>query len=251
MAELGTLYAVAKSFASLRQAAEEEFLPRLLQFGTRLRRLLRQARLSAAEVERAATEVVELRSHWRAALEQVRASPSYQAALRAWTADDQDRLAEEIPRVFKHMCLLHPVTSLFFPVSPSSGRRRPGASPFLSAGAAAERISHVLANGIEPDSDGADWWDQELQYISATDEPNGLDTPIALQVTPADCHVAVFGGGDDAGLRIFTPCLQTRLTVVLAPEAGDEWWQAYDESYTAFRQRLCAELERRGIRVDT
>lgn len=249
MAELSTLYSVAKSFADLRQRAEDAFLPDLLDLGTRLRGLLRRARLGAAEVERAAEDVLRLRSQWQGALEALRASPAYQSALRAWAANDQAGLAAEIPRVFAGVQVVQPVPTLFFPVSPSSGRRRPGASPFLSAGDAAQRIMGLLAAGLEPEASGSDWWDCELAYIAAADELGGLDTPIALRMAPADCDVAVFCCRDDPSFRLFTPRLQARLTVVLAAEAGDEWWQAYDESYASFRQRLHTELEKGGVRL--
>ena len=46
-AELGTLYAVARSFTALHARAETELLPYLVGLGRRLRGLLRQARPAA------------------------------------------------------------------------------------------------------------------------------------------------------------------------------------------------------------
>lgn len=250
LAELSTVCAVARSFVLLRTSAEEDWLPRLLEMGSRLRRLLRAARLSAAEVERAAAEILDLRARWRAALDQVRAAPAYQSALAAWAANDQGGLADFIPRVFAGVQVVRPTPTLFFPVSPSSGRRRPGSSPFLSASECAQRILQSLAAGIEPDRGGAEWWECELPYITGAGAPAVLDAPIALRLAVPDCQVAVFGVADEPTFRIFTPCLRATMAVNVAAEATDEWWQAYDESFASFRQALRRELERCGMSVE-
>jgi hypothetical protein len=38
--------------------------------------------------------------------------------------------------------------------------------------------------------------------------------------------------------------------VNVAPEATDEWWQAYEESFASFRQALRHELARGGVSVE-
>jgi hypothetical protein len=250
LGELSAVYAVARSFVLLRIRAEEDWLPRLLEMGSRLRGLLRTARLSAAEVERAAEEILDLRARWRTALDQVRTSPAYQSALAAWAANDQDVLANVIPRVFAGVLIVQPTPTLFFPVSPSSGRRRPGSSPFLSVSECAQRVVQLLAAGVEPDRGGAEWWECELPYIAGADAPAALDTPISLRLAAPDCHVAVFGVADEPTFRIFTPRLQATMAVNLAPEATDEWWQAYEESFASFRQALRRELARGGVSVE-
>jgi hypothetical protein len=61
--------------------------------------------------------------------------------------------------------------------------------------------------------------------------------------------LALFALVDEPTYRLFTPGLQAPLNVVLAADATDEWWQAYDESYAAFREALCRELATRGLEV--
>lgn len=246
LTELSTLYSVARGFAALRQRAEEDLLPRLLELGSRLRRLLRAAQLSEGEIERAAEEIITLGSLWHSELDQLRTSPVYQEARAAWAADRQGDLARLVPRIFAGLVIVRPAPSLFFPVSPSTGRRRPGSSPFLSAAECADRIEQLLSAGIEPEDLGAEWWERDLPYVTCADDPAALDTPIALRLAAPDVRVTVFGSADEPMFRIFTPRLRAAMSVALAAEVTDEWWQAYDESYESFRQALKSELATRG-----
>lgn len=245
-AELGRLYTVARGFAALHTRAEAELLPQLVGLGSRLRGLLRTARLTDAEIDAAAREILAVRSTWRADLEQVRTSAIYQQALAALAADRQNDLAEIIPQVFAGLRRVHPAPALYFPVSPSTGRRRSGTSPFLSAAECAERILGVLANGYEPERTGTDWWDCELPSISCADSAAALETPIALCLAASDVRVAVFTAVDEPSYQIFTPRLHASMSIVLAAEATDEWWEAYQDSYREFCAALQHELAVRG-----
>lgn len=248
-AEVGTLYAVARSFTALHARAAAELLPHLAALGSRLRGLLRQARLTDAEVDLAARDLASLRTMWQAELERVRASAVYQRTLAAFAADRQELLAELIPQVFAETHLVRPAPSLYFPVSPSSGRRRPGSSPFLSAAECADRILGIVDNGYEAESSATEWWDRELPAISCAESVAALETPITLCLAASEVHVAVFTTSDDPSLRIFTPRLCAPLSIVLAAEATDEWWEAYQDSYREFRVALQRDLTARGHAV--
>jgi hypothetical protein len=249
LAELGTLYAVARSFRALQARAEAELLPHLTGLGRRLRGLLRQARLTDDEVDRAAREIVSVRTRWKAELDRVRASAVYQRTLAAFSADQQEALAELIPQIFAGMHRVRRVPSLYFPVSPSSGRRRPGTSPFLSTAECADRILRIVDGGYEADSGATEWWEREIPSIGCADNVAALETPVALCLAAADVRVVVFTSSDDASLRIFTPRLRAPLSIVLAAEATDEWWEAYQDSYREFRDALRRALVARGQTV--
>lgn len=248
-AELGTLYAAARSFVALHARAEADLLPHITGLGSRLRRLVRTTQLTDDAIEAAAREILLLRTTWRTELEQVRASVVYQRALTAYATDQQDALAEIIPLVFAGWRLVRPAPPLYFPVSPSSGRRRPGTSPFLSASECADRILRALADGLEPESGGTEWWDSELPSLSCADSAASLETPIALCLAASDVRVAVFMASDETDLRIFAPRLRAPMSTVLAAEATDEWWEAYQDSYREFRDALQRELIARGHRA--
>jgi len=249
IAELATLYTVAKGFAALQARAEGELLPAVSRLGRHLRRLLRADQLSEPAVEAAAREIMALGSGWRAALEELHQSAVYQQTLAALAADRQDELATLIPRVVAGLSLVRPAPTLYIPVSPSSGRRLPGSSPFLSAAACAEQLLVLRAEGIAPESVAGEWWDRELVPIGCADTPAGLDSPIALRLDAADVPCALFAVPDEASYSIFTPCLRAPLTIVIAANATDEWWNAYEESYHAFRDVLQRELAARGCSV--
>ena len=248
-AELGTLYTVARSFTPLHARAEGELLPHLAELGSRLRGLLRQARMTDDQVDLAAREIVSIRTTWQAELERVRASTTYQRTLAAFAADRQEELATLIPQIFAGMRLVCPAPSLYLPVSPSGGRRRPGTSPFLSTAECAGRILRSVAEGYAAEGGGTEWWEHELPSISCADSVAALDTPIALWLAASDVRVAVFTASDDPGLRIFTPRLRAPFSIVLALEATDEWWEAYQDSYHEFRDALRHELAARGHAV--
>jgi len=246
-AELGTLYAVARSFTALHGRAEAELLPCLTGLGSRLRGRLRKAQLTEDEIAAAASAILTLRSEWQAALKGVRTSALYQRALTAFAADQQNEIADLIPQVFAGLQrVLQPPATLYFPVSPSSGRRRPGSSPFLSAAECADRILRLLADGLEPEAGGTEWWQRDLPSISCADHASALETPIALGLVASAVRVAVFATADEPYYQIFTPRLRAPMSIVLATEAADEWWEAYQDSYREFRDTLTHELTARG-----
>ena len=249
LTELSTLYTAARTFAALRNRAETVLLRQLLDLGSKLRHRLRTAQLSQADVDRAAQEILSLRAAWGAELEAVRASPVYRAAQAALAADRQEDLARLLPQVLAAIDVVQPPSTLFLPVSPSSGQRRPGASPFLSARQCAEHIAEMLATGLLVEETGSEWWERDWPCIVCADNPEALDTPIALRLERPDCRATVFAMNDEPTFRIFTRRLRAPMVVVLASEASDEWWQAYEDSYRVFHDALERELATRGVRV--
>lgn len=248
--ELGTLYSVARGFTALQARAETELLPRLNALGSKLRKLLRTSQLTEEQIAQAAQDIRSLRDSWRSQLEQVRASTTYQRALAGLAQDRQDELAQLIPLVFSGVRLIQPAPSLYFPISPSAGRRRPGASPFLNPADCADRILQTLAHGIVPEASGSDWWDCELLSITCAETAGALEPPIALRLAAADVHVAVFAAINQPCLGVFTPRLQAPMSITLAADATDEWWEACEESYRSFRDALQRELVARGQRAE-
>ena len=249
IADAGALYGVTRRFVALRNAADNTFLPALTHLGQTLRALVRTMRLTDDAVAAAATQLMGLGAEWRARLEEVRASAHYQAALLAWADDRQAELLELLPLLFAGLKVVTSVPVLYLPVSAASGTRRSGNRPFLSVGECADRIAGLLGAGIPAESSGAEWWDRELAYISCTDSAEALDTPIALRLDAPHLRHAVYTIVDEGGLRIYTPRLQVPLSVVVASEATDEWWEAYEDSYAAFRDALRAELTARSYAV--
>ena len=249
LSDLSDLYAIARGFTALRGRAEAELLPQIEALGARLRRLVRTGQLSDAAIERTATEIMALATLWRAELEGVRGSPVYQRAVQALAVNRQAELAEVIPQVFSGLRVLQPAPSLYFPVSPSSGRRRPGSSPFLSPADCADKIQQLCVAGLEPEVEAADWWERELPSMACTDALEALETPIAVRLAAADVRVTVFAEPEAATLRVFALRLQGPLSIVLARDATDEWWEAYQDSYRVFREALQQELAARGQQV--
>lgn len=249
LTELSMLYGAARRFCTLHERAENELLPQLASLGSRLRGLLRTAHLSPPEIDAATIEILSLRSAWRAGLEQVHVSGTYRAAQTALAADQQEELARLLPQLFAGLKVVRPAPALYFPISPATGQRRPGGTPFLGAVECADRIMETLAGGIEAETAGSEWWESEWPCIVCADDAEALETPIALRLAASAVRAAVFSVADEPTLRLFTRCVQAPMSVVLAAEATDEWWLAYEDSYAAFREALQRELTGRGVRV--
>jgi len=251
LSDLSALYVAARTFTALRERAETELLPAISALGSRLRGLVRAARLTDEVVDGVSREILGTAAHWHRQLEGVRRSGPYQQALAALADDDQTRLSRLIPEVLAGLSVVRPPPSLYFPVSPASARRRPGVSPFSNARECADTLGELVANGLIPEAGGSEWWDRELPAIVGADTPATLETPIALHLTAGDVRVAVFCTAEDPSLHVYTPRLRAPLSVILASAATDEWWEAYEDSYSTFRDALRRELEARGHRLST
>ena len=250
LGELGALYVAAQGFALLRPEAEAELLPRTEEIGARLRAHLRRSGLDPTTVDSAARDIAALRDRWQKKLADLRASATYQQALAAWKAGDPHKLVDLLPQVIADLAPVMAPPPLFFGVSAAPGRRRPGTSPFLTPAACAQKIAAYRDTGVTTDARGSDWWDTELSYLDLVDDPEALESPIALRFDAAQLGAPVFAAASDPGFRVYSPVLRAPFSVVLQEEADDEWWQAYDESFAEFREALATELRALGIRAE-
>ena len=84
-------------------------------------------------------------------------------------------LAEVIPQVFARLRVVQPAPTLYFPVSPSSGRRRPGSSPFLSPARLCRQDSAAARRrDCTQIRRRTDWWERELPSIMCAETPGGI-----------------------------------------------------------------------------
>jgi len=249
-AELGVLYAVARSFCNLHERAERDWLPRVSTLARHLRGLHRAGRLDADAVDAVARDIATLRTAWRAALDAVRAAPPYQAILAAVQDDRQPDLVQLLPRLLFGVRPIAVPPALYFPVALAGGRRRPGQSPFPPPEEVATRIARRCDEGLVPDTTGTEWWERELVPLGCAASPQAFDTPVTLRLDATHCPVAVFAVEASNELQVFTPRLQVPMTVVLASEVDDEWWEAQPVAYAMYRTVLGNALRTRGVAVD-
>lgn len=247
LAELSGLYLVAKDFRPLRARAETELLAATSELGARLRRCVRQGNLDERAVDAAARDIAALRQEWRQALEALRASDLYQSCLSAYGTQDHARLIALIPLLFAECDHAPAPPPLYYPLSPSSGRRRPGSSPFLTPAACATRIAQLRDDGIAAESSGTEWWETELVPLTLARDPAAFDTPLALRFVPGQMHASVFRMGGGEVFRVYAARLRVPFHVVLQDEVDDEWWQAFAGTYATWRTALADELRTREI----
>lgn len=247
LAELGGLYTAARNFAPLEPRAENELLPQLTVLAARLRALHRADRMSQADIDVASREILDLRANWQSALQGIREMPTYRAAVDAHGRNDQAALARLIPQIFAGIRVIEPPEQLYFGISAAIRRRGPGTSPFLSTEACADKIASTVREGLAPRPEVGDWWDTDLPALSCVDATNALDTPFAVRLDGRALPTTLFGSDNDLGYRLYTPHLTGNFGVVIAREADDEWWQAFEQPYREFREELCAHLVTRAV----
>jgi hypothetical protein len=243
MADLSRRYTAARIFRSLAVRAEGEWLPRIAELGRELRKLARQGGIAEADLKPVATTILALATDWEAALQAVRSSSLYEEARTAVASGDVPATQQLLPQLFTDMEPVRASTALYLPFEPSSGRRKPGHSPFLSPAECAQRLQALRTAGVGAEVHGDDWWEQDFPYIACALTPADLEQPIWLRADTVDLPLALFAAHRGTTHRLYTRRLEAPLSVGLEPEAGDEWWLAYERSYADFRSRLIAELQ--------
>jgi len=244
MQELAKLQTAAVRYRGLRPAAEG-LLGELLDLGRSLRQSARRGVFSEDAVDQSARQVRGLRDRWLASLEELRASDLYREALSAYAADDQTRLAGLLPQLFADLEPARIAPSLFQAL-PLTGRHR-GGSPVRPPEEVAEAVALVRSDGLRPSAHGRDWWDRDLPAIVLADDLAAVDAPAALALAGLPPSVALLRAADS--LLVFTPRLAADVSVVLAETSDDSWYEASEGSFEEYRDRLAAELRRRGVAV--
>lgn len=248
--ELGVLSEAARRFAPLHAAAEADLLPRLREIGALLRSALRRDQWDEALVDAVAREIVVLRDRWQAELEMVRAGAVYRQALAAWKTDRLDELADVVPVLMADARRVADPPVLFAGVPVTTGRRRPGADALAAADECANRIAEYGRDGIESGGGTGPWWDVELAGVYFVDDPDALETPVALRIDTAGCRVPVFTDGTESGFCVYARTLRVPFSVTLPATVEDEWWAVFEGAYDRFRAALVERLRARGIPAD-
>lgn len=249
LGELGQLYVVAKSYRPLREPAERELLAPTAALAARLRQALRCEAMDAPLVDDTARQIADLRSQWRQRLEQLRQSSLYQQCLRAWCAGAAADLATLVPELLADITRGAPRPFLYYEVSPAAPRRGP--RPFLSPEGCATKIAGYRDDGISAEVDAAEWWDAELACIELAGDPDALETPVALRFEARNIPLPLFTVAGSGVARVYGRVLKAPFEVYLQEEVRDEWWHAFDPSYSEWRAALVDLLVQQAIGVVT
>jgi len=203
--------------------------------------------MGQSDIDDASREIIELRTGWQTALDEIRQSSHFADARRAFEADDQEALASLVLNIFAgHQRVPVPATA-HFGVSVAVRRRGPGSSPFLTPEACAEKIERSVRQGLVPAVEAHDWWLADLPPIHLATSLADLDSPFAVRLPGSEITAAVFASDAEFGYRIFTPRLCGDFVVEIATAVDDEWWQALEEPFEEFRTRVQARLASDGV----
>lgn len=248
IAELGDLLDLVRRFTPLQEEAERDFHPAIAELGRDLRRRMRRRELDDAAVEEATRRILGLQAGWSARLGDLRTSATCEQARAALDPPGQEGLDRLLPALFADLHPVRPPRDLFFPFQPSSGRRRPGTSPFLSPAECADRLAQLRQDGL-PAPAGTTWWERDFPCLEGALDGPATEAPIWLRVAAEDLPPA-FTIGHTPAARIYVRRLQAPLRIGLAEEVEDEWWQAYHGSFRTFAEALRKELKRLGLPLD-
>jgi hypothetical protein len=243
MAELGSLYTVARRFKTLHVAAETELLPRTRELAAELRSKVRHGSLIETAVEEAARYIAELRADWEQRLNTVRESEPYQRALSAWRGEASDQLTDLLCKVIAGLVPVSRPPTIFIGFSVTVHHKGSPSQHFQPVERCAARVASCAAEGIPAEPVGSSWWDEELTYLQAVDDPSVFETPVSLRIDPAQMSSPVLKHESEPGFRIYAyQRLRVPFSVVLQREATDEWWEATDQPYEEFRDALLHKL---------
>jgi len=246
-AELGDLYTLARRYRDLRDDADRELLAAITEVGIHLRRLRRHHDLVQDEIAATAKHMQGLAEHWRQRVDAIRTTPTYLDALAAYADNDQLALARLLPRVIAAFEVIPTPPRIYFGVRVSAPRRGPGSPHFIDSATCVDRIVERLRAGLRPPAEEA--VGSDFPHLTAATDPDELDSPVSLVLHEANAAIAVFRQLDDLQTVVFTPHLAAPFVPALSRDSSDGWWEASDEPYPQFRERVVQRLRDLGYDV--
>ena len=242
VADAGRLLIELEKFRASREGALAALRSEVLALGDRSRRLHRAQRLDEGEAAMLC-EGHQLIERLRAALESVRESPTYRAAVAAHTAGDHAALARLLPMLFEGIAHVSAPPPLFHAV-PWLRRNRPRPAQDVVA-----EIVHLLHEGIAPEGDLLAWGtDPALPAVELLDELPPAD-PVTVRFAAGSLPPAVFRLSESGTHLVHVPVLRAPFEVLLTESLDPEELGEITVDHTAYRNDLLTALRHAEIAV--
>jgi len=242
VADAGRLLIELEKFRASREGALAALRSEVLALGDRSRRLHRAHRLDEGEVAvlRVGHQVIE---RLRAALQSLRESPPYRAAVAAHASGDHAALARLLPALFEGLEHVPAPPPLFHAVL-WLRRNRPRPAQDLVA-----EIARLLDEGIAPEGDLLAWGTEPaLPAVELLDERPAAD-PIIVRFAAGSLPPAVFRLSESRTYLVHVPVLRAPFEVLVAESLDPEELGEMTLDHAAYRHDLLAALHHAGIAV--
>lgn len=239
-------HAVASRLRETVDVAETS-LGQALRVGDAVRRALRGGAAQRPD-DGDCRELADLAAALETAIERALASATAGSLRRAIALDRKDEAAALALELFAGLTRPTAIPAHLFVAVGARRRSRDGETLVHPAALAAE-IAARQRDGVGPASGDPDAQDETVlpEPIALAPSFAACATEIALRRPSGDLAGALVEDHASADLLIFGVRVPGPFTVVLAPEADDEWWAAGTTSYTSYCAQLTAELSRLGI----
>jgi hypothetical protein len=242
VADAGRLLIELEKFRVSREGALAALRSDVLALGDRSRRLFRAQRLDEEEaaLRSEGRQVIE---RLRAALQSLRESPTYRAAVAAHAAGDHGALATLLPALFEGIEPVSAPPPLFHPV-PWLRRNRP--RPAQDVVAEIVRLSH---EGIAPEGDLLAWGtDPALPAVELLDERPPAD-PVTVRFPAGSLPPVVFRLSESGTYLVHVPVLRAAFEVLVAESLDPEELGEITLDHAPYRDDLLAALRHAEVTV--
>jgi hypothetical protein len=244
--EIGRCYQRGRRYRAIASTCEERYLARALEVGSIVRRARRLGDLAPQLVASLIATLRDLQAECERAIRGVRAGAPYRRALAAWEAGAFDEVAVLAQEVFAGVEPYGDCPALYHAVAIAG--RAGGPDRFITPHACADAVVALVRDGLvaseAPPDLGAD---ESIRAVTLDDDPERLESPIALVIDPAGLPVCRVAPSGDA--LIYAARLPVTPHVYIADGVSDEWWAVRPEAYADYARRLRVELTSRGVSV--
>jgi len=242
VADAGRLLIELEKFRASREGALAALRPEVLSLGDRSRRLHRSHRLDEGEAAmlREGHQVID---RLQEALQSLRESPTYRAAVAAHAAGDHAVVARLLPILFDGIEHVPAPPPLFHAV-PWLRRNRPRPAQDVVA-----EIVHLLHEGIAAEGDLLAWGtDPALPAVELLDERPPAD-PVIARFSAGWLPPAVFRLSESGTYLVHVPVLRAPFEVLVAESLDPEELGEITVDHAAYRDDLLAALRHAEIVV--
>lgn len=242
--DVGTHARYARRYRALATSVADPLFDRVLEIGSDVRRAGRGAEPAAA-IEAALEELASLEARCAAAIEQVRNSEAYRAAVASFEAGEVERVAGRAPHLFTDVAPYAPEHAVYWPLPLGAGRSGPH---FLPPEECAARIVQMAAEGIAapttpPDLGG----DDAIRPVVLSDDLDPFESPIALAFDPEVLPGPVCRLENDGTVLFYGERLSGTPRVECVATVEDEWWRTRPDFYRHYLDGLQRALQAAGF----
>lgn len=242
--DVGAHARYARRYRALAAVIADPVFDRVLEIGSEVRRAARGAE-PAGRIAAALGELASLEARCAAAIDGIRSSEAYRAAVASFEAAAVERVARCAPDLFTDVAPYAPGHPVYWPVPLGAGRSGPH---FVPPEQCAARIMQMTADGIAapatpPDLGG----DDAIRPVVLSDDLDPLESPVALVFEPEVVPGPLCRLETDGSVLFYGERLEATPRVACVATVEDEWWRTRPDFYRDYVDGLQRALQAAGF----